>query len=81
MATLGISGAGGTRFERFKASESLLPSGYPEQPEVTHRPPGFFAPQYSLQVGQLLCPLRVTGFPQTTYVVPNSSVQPSHLSL
>lgn len=35
MATLGISGAGGTRFERFKASESLLPSGYPEQPEVT----------------------------------------------
>ena len=30
VATLGAAGAAGTRFERFKTSSSLLPSGHPE---------------------------------------------------
>lgn len=35
MATLGASGTVGTRFERSKASQRLLPSGHPERSEAT----------------------------------------------
>lgn len=79
MATLGASGTGGTRLDRFKASQRLRPCRHPEQPEVTTWLP--CAPSALSRRGSCFAPCRFLVFQGQFMWFPAAVFSPLRLSL